>query len=43
MEILKGIAMGNLCEHGAIDGDYCPECNTEYKLAAMRTESSEGK
>lgn len=40
IEILQGIAMGNLCEHGAIDGDYCPQCNQDYKLAAIENETS---
>ena len=25
----------DVCEHGIVSGDWCPECNAEYKRAQL--------
>ena len=36
-------AKGVFCEHGIMDGDWCEECNKEYKEARREEESEEAQ
>ena len=36
--ISYGIPEPDLCEHGVPDGDWCPDCNREYKRTAQACE-----